>query len=93
MIEEVNKINFVLPGILDLKSTVINTADTVRDFKIELANLQESNKSTYNLKNINTPNKVQPHIENKFKSLRQNEITDNSKSIINNTNIISIISY
>ena len=34
--EEVNKINEILPRILDIKSEVIKTADTVRDMKAEL---------------------------------------------------------
>ena len=36
--EEVNKINEILPKILDIKSEVTNTADTVRNMRVDLIN-------------------------------------------------------
>ena len=80
--EEISKINSILPSILDIKSTVLNTADTVRDYKIDLMNLKQvlnsndQNIATSVKRNSITPNKIQPIIENKIKSLRQNGIND-----------------
>ena len=80
--EEVNKINSLLPGILDIKSTVLNMADTVRDCKVDLVNIkqqmQQSNDNDVSLvsRNSITPNKIQPNIENKIKTLRQKGICD-----------------
>ena len=100
--EEINKINNILPGIMDIKSTVINTADTVRNFKIDLNNLQKllqlnnnNNNNNCNsdmtLNNPITPSRIQPNIENKLKSLRQNGVYDNNSSMnrkINNNETV-----
>ena len=37
--EEVNKINNALPDILDIKTEVTNTADTLRNLKVDFVNL------------------------------------------------------
>ena len=37
--EDINKINDILPKILDIKCEVVNTADTVRQMKIEMHEL------------------------------------------------------
>ena len=55
---EINKINSILPNILDIKSAVINTADTVRDFKKDLTNLHpilQLNNSSIKVRNNVTP--------------------------------------
>ena len=38
--EDINKINELLPKILDIKSEVVNTADTVRQMKIDMCDLK-----------------------------------------------------
>ena len=37
--EEVNKINDVLPDILDIKTEVTNTADTLKNLKVDFVDL------------------------------------------------------
>ena len=41
--DEITKINNLLPKIVDIKSEVINTADTVRSMKIQISNLEQKN--------------------------------------------------
>lgn len=41
LVAETNKINEMLPKILDIKSEVVNTADTVREMKIEMTDLRK----------------------------------------------------
>ena len=69
-----------MPGILDIKSTVLNTAGIVRDLKIDLLNIKNKNQQSHDNKNSQnsiTPNKIRPIIKNKIKTLRQNGICDN----------------
>ena len=57
--EEVSKINEILPKILDVKSEVRNTADTVRDLKMELNHTSSAiEKSLNNIENSNYGNKI-----------------------------------
>lgn len=46
--EEINKINDVLPKILDIKSEVVNTADTVRQMKIDVSDLRNKFSNAIN---------------------------------------------
>ena len=93
--EEINKIISLLSGILNIKTTFINTVDTVRDYKINLMNVQQmiqsNNNSVSNFKSNVTPIKIMPNIENKVKSLRQNGICDNVTCIIDNVNKNKVI--
>ena len=54
--EEIAKINEILPKIADIKTEVINTADTVRDMKMDITNLKwKLNNNVKHDKPTNSP--------------------------------------
>ena len=40
LVKEITKINEILPKILDIKTEVINTADTVRQMKVDIVDIR-----------------------------------------------------
>ena len=74
--EEVSKINETLPSFMEIKSTVTNTADTVRELKKDILNIKQSNLITPSNQLKRGSVQVSPCIEQKLKSLRQNGVTD-----------------
>ena len=76
---EMNKINEMLPKILDLKSTVINTADTVREMKIDLLNFKSD--FSINSLQVHSPRQVHSNIHQKIKALRHNVNPTNRETI------------
>ena len=74
--EEMSKINETLPSFLEIKSTVTNTADTVRELKKDICNLKQGHLNTPNSQIKRGSIQLSPCIEQKLKSLRQNGVTD-----------------
>ena len=68
---EITKINDLLPKILDIKTTVSNTADAVRDIKIDINHLKQSTKQL-DLNNCESKQKN----ETMIKSFRQKDVSN-----------------
>ena len=73
---EITRINELLPKILDIKTTVSNTADTVRDIKVDISQLKQIGDRFNNQSNcLTSTNK-----ENTIKTFRQKGAENQSLS-------------